>query len=249
MNLAIEIKPDFDNSVSIIDITPELQEYIDESIEVYEPNLDYFKYSETCTIDITVYISSQGEEFINACYHMHDDTSDSHVIKLPKDGYYKISRIVLPTVEWFQMYKNHELITNNPGIYYTDGQVIYKSINGVSTITDPYELVQINPEVTTISISTYDVFTMDNLKRCYETVARNLLNEFLKNCGKCNNLNQQDTLKRDILWMTVNVINYHLEYGEYYNAQYVIEQLQGCNTICDNIRSENNKNNGCGCGH
>ena len=60
MNLSIEIKPDFNGTISIIDYTQEIEgEYIPEDVET--PLLKYynFKYSQTCTLDVIKAITTK----------------------------------------------------------------------------------------------------------------------------------------------------------------------------------------------
>ena len=70
--------------------------------------------------------------------------------------------------------------------------------------------------------------------------------------------------KRDLVWATLNVINYLIEDGLFEEAQKILEEIQSCNGICynDNNIFESNSsksyyskgssqgviyNTGCGC--
>jgi hypothetical protein len=47
--------------------------------------------------------------------------------------------------------------------------------------------------------------------------------------------------------MTINVIKYSIEIGQYYEAQRFLENLIGCGNICAEYISDNKKGSGCGC--
>jgi len=57
----------------------------------------------------------------------------------------------------------------------------------------------------------------------------------------------QDIFNRDLVWMTINVIKYSIEIGQYYEAQRFLENLIGCGNICAEYISDNKKGSGCGC--
>jgi pentatricopeptide repeat protein len=49
--------------------------------------------------------------------------------------------------------------------------------------------------------------------------------------------------------MTINVIKYYLDRGEYEEAERVLEEIIGCNGFCSNSNSNSkSKKGGCGCG-
>lgn len=247
MHLQVEVKPDFHNTVSITDYTLDFPEdgYIPEEIEELLPRLYNFKYSETCTVDIIIYISSEGEQLINAYYYSHDEMRDQIRIPLPKDGYYGVSHIVLPTIQWYQKLTQEELKQYRV-VYVTDGFAIYKVFGGTLQKVNVLELVEFNIDETTVSKASFNIFTMDKLKHCYDAVAHKILQAYT---GRCGTIDDDLRFKRDFLWMTINVIKYHLEWGEYSSAQLVLEGIQGCNGLCGDLGSYNvKKKGGCGCG-
>jgi hypothetical protein len=61
MKLEVEIKPDHNGSIQIIDYSREFDYYIPEEFEGVLPYYDKFKFSDTCTIDVLSYISSSEE--------------------------------------------------------------------------------------------------------------------------------------------------------------------------------------------
>ena len=250
MDLHVEVKPDQNNTIAITDYTREFDEYVPEDADDILMHYYNFKYSQTCTIDLVKYVSTEGDELINAYYNTHDSELDQVRIPLTKDGYYTVTHLVIPTVQWYNMYKNEDLSEYLNGIYVTDGVNVFKVIGGALYRTDVIELDSINPSHTTISRASANVFLIDNLKKCYERIAHKLLDEYLKSCKLCKDIDSQLRLKRDILWMAINVICYHLEWDQFYDAQLVLERLSGCNSLCKDVNIPTNKIGGdCGCKH
>lgn len=243
MNLSVEIRPDLENTISITDLTQETDEYIAE--DVVEALLHYynFKYSQTCTINVVKAITSQQEELLNVFYSQHTTESDSIRVILPRDGFYSVDHLVLPTTEWLESVKDYDL-SEYLFIYVTDGIQTYKYQDDQLIPVDIEEVIEVNPERTTISISRFKVFNIDGLKRCYTEAARQILNNAVTRCKTID-----DTLRfnRDFLWMTINVINYYLEWNLYSEAQIVLENI-GCTNLCPNTESlYSPTKSGCGC--
>lgn len=242
MNLSVEIKPDFEGTISITDYTREFDEYVNEDVQEVLPRYFNFKYSQTCTINVLKYVSSNGEELMNVFFSSHISEADSLRIPLPKDGYYIVEHFVLPTVDWLNNVKDQDLSIYN-GIYITDGSNIYKYLSNELYVVNPIEVMEVNPENTTISIVKYKVFSIDRLKHCYTKIARNILNSY---GGRCSSIDSVDRFNRDFLWMTLNVISYYLEWGKYSEAQLVLESL-GCYNFCPDEGIFNVENTSCGC--
>lgn len=243
MNLQVEIKPDFERTISITDYTLDFNEYIDEEITDLLPRYESFKYSHTCTINILIYHSTKGDYLVDTLYSQHDAVSESIRVRLPQDGYYHLYHIVLPTVEWLKSVKDLDLSYYN-GIYVTDGYYIYKYFNDNIQKIDPLEVLEINPRNTTISIVMFKVFNIDGLKKCYASASRKILDNYV---GKCSSISDIDKFNRDFLWMTINVISYYLEWNKYNDAQIVLEDLK-CHNFCpDSIGPFKNEKVSCGC--
>lgn len=242
MNLTVEIKPDFNGTISVTDYSQEFGEYIPEETEGVLTRYFNYKYSQSCTINILKYISTKEEQLINVLYSPHISEADSIRIPLKQDGFYSVYHLVLPTIEWFNLVKDADLSEYNL-IYVTDGQNIFRYFNGELLIVDPLEIIEVNPESTTISISNYQIFSIDRLKHCYAAVSRQILDNYV---GKCQSIDQTLKFNRDFLWMTLNVISYYLEWDKYSEAQIVLEDLK-CHHFCDDEVSFKNENVSCGC--
>ena len=245
MNLSVEIKPDLQNTISITDLTQETSEYIAEDIEEVLLHYYNFKYSETCTINVVKAITSKQEELLNVFYSDHLTESDSIRVILPRDGFYSVDHLVLPTLDWLEKVKLQDL-SEYLFIYVTDGTQVYKYIDGKLELTDIEEITEVNPERTTISISRFKVFNMDGLKQCYTQAALKILNNAVT---RCKTVDDEIRFNRDFLWMTINVINYYLEWDKYSEAQIVLENL-GCTNLCPEPNGNyDTPKSGCGCHH
>lgn len=247
------ITPDQGNSVSIIDKSEYLPEE-DGEIRSWSS----FKYSETNTVDVLKYISTEKEILVNTYFSNHMTDSDSINIPLKVDGFYVISHLVIPTVNWFETLSEEDkadVITMYQNIYLTDGYRIFKYSGNQIYEVDIETLVTINWNATptgeytyysTVSTTNFKIFNTYNLKRCYVYNAREILNSQV---GQCDKIDDRLRFNRDFLWMTLNVINFYLEDNYYSEAQVVLEQLS-CYQFCPHDRfTKEDKLEGCGCHH
>lgn len=242
MNLSVKITPDFKGTIAITDYTQEFNEYIPEDLETVLPRYYHFKYSQTCTINVIRYISSSEEEIIDVIYSNHNTESDSIRVPLPKDGHYIVDHIILPTIDWYKEVQNEDL-SEYVGLYVTNGYSVYKIMEDQYEEVDIREIIEVNPRKTTISCEHFDVFTIDRLKHCYVNAAKSILNKYI---DKCQILESSIQFNRDFLWMTINVITYYLEWGNYNEAQLVLEELR-CYDFCPEDGLLNTKKKTCGC--
>lgn len=243
MKLSVEIKQDLENTISITDLTQETTEYIPEDVEEVLLHYYNFKYSQTCTVNVLKSVTSQGEELVNTFYSLHTTDSDSVRLILPHDGFYSVDHVVLPTIDWLDAVRNEDL-SEYLFIYVTDGINVYKYHNEQLDKVDIEEVLQVNTERTTISISRFKVFNLNGLKHCYVEASKNLLNNAILRCKSVDN---ELRFNRDFLWMTINVINYYLEWNQYTEAQIVLENLN-CSNLCPkDTDSYSSSNLGCGC--
>lgn len=172
---------------------------------------------------------------------------DESIITLPDDGLYNINHIVLPTVEWLQSMDDPEYLSEYiGGIYVTDGENIYLSENNSLTIIEPKDFIQLDTYKTTISKNSKPTFSIYNLQKCYIRLCNSILqNDYIK-CRK--DVDSELNFKRDLAWMTINVIKYYIGFGQLYEAQRVLERVNYCKGICqDSIISATYIHNNCGC--
>lgn len=245
--------------IVVTDLTQKSNEYINEEeteVEVYYKQ-GKFKYSETCTINILQknYFSIQEDnkkyKIINSYFTDHCSYLDEQYIKLDKDGYYTIHHIILPTLEWLrEELKKEDNITKYKDftIYVTDCKNIYKYCKESDSLeVINLELIsQVNCEDTTISRICYDYFSICKLFECYIRLCKSLFNNINLRCINKNSNSDELTFNRDFLWMTINVIKYHLQKNEFLEAERILESINYCNGFCQQD-IQVTKSSGCGC--
>lgn len=250
MTLHVEIKPDFEGTVSVVDYSMEFNEYIPEDLEIILPRYYHFKYSDTVTLNVLRYMGSNPEEIVNIVYSSHDTESDSVILSLPKDGYYIIDHIVLPTYEWYEKVKDEDL-SEYQSIYFSHNNTIYKVVNGEYIETDVQEIIERNPRRTTLSCEHFQVFSLDRLKHCFVSANKDVVNNFLGTNSSGNSIikcksKTVDTFNRDFLFMTIHAIKYLLECGQYEEAQSLLNQMT-CYDFCPNESNFKFTSSSCGC--
>ena len=210
--------------------------------------INKYKYSETNSIIVTKYISKDSEEKIKVQYFQHDNEEETMSVNLSKDGNYITYYIILPSLVWLQNQLENEnnILDQYQSIYILDNSTIYKYVNDELVEVSLDEIIERNPEETTISISSKISFSICYLNKCYISLCKSILNVTLT---KCKNPDTSDLIfKRDYLWMTINVIKYLIENEQFMEAQNILDQVNSCNGFCQNYyRSNNIKTYGCGC--
>lgn len=169
-----------------------------------------------------------------------------------QDGYYTIYHIIVPTLEgYYNMLEKdpdffndyHCVIVYDNGVFKEihDDDIFEVKLDTIHTIyNDPYL-------DTTVACSHKEIFIKCHLEDCYVDYSKKLLEAQLRNCTR----NIEGQFERDFLWMTLNVINYYIEYGQYNEAQRILEQVNYCNGFCNNNNKDcgcnNKKKQDCGC--
>lgn len=211
-----------------------------------------FKYTDTCTINILELIKSEQSTIKSIKYSDHTSNYDESHMQFSEDGYYVVTQIILPTLEWAQnMIKEDSSFFDYYNYVYVidSNNIIYKLVNGrfnESSIEEVFELDNENLK-TTIFRASKETFSLCYLWKCYVNICKNLLNSDL---SKCKNKNSDElTFNRDLVWMVINVIQYYIEKGFFAEAQLLLEQINGCNGVCENSDSVSKKGKSCGCGN
>lgn len=150
---------------------------------------------------------------------------DEIVFTIGEDGFYTLCKIRIPRDQ------------TKPVYYYNSKFYFNKEEVGLQ------ELVELNPNVTKLEIDYTYFFQICKLKKCYTNIAQKIIDS----STSCNNTVQSDSIyKRDLLWSTINVLQYLVEQQQYEEAQRLLKRVTGCNGLCDNCYSNNQD---CGCGH
>lgn len=199
-----------------------------------------YKYTESITLNVIMSVSYDGTQTIEAIEPVTHvlEGIDNVIFNYNKDGIHKIVHIILPTQK---LLNDVSLYTNF--IYYDEANDLIKMNNEEITVE---QLLEIEPaDDNTIIRADKQTFCICYLNECYYRICKDLLTKF---CGKCINKlqkDQQEVYNRDIVWMTISVIKYLIEFGQYNEAQRILEAITQCGNICGNLKSKDN--NSCGC--
>lgn len=247
MEFSIDIQTKLNGEVILTDYSRDFYQYIKEDTEVVT-TFDQFKYSQSISLNILSKVSIKDEEFINAVFVEHDlKVDESCTFKVVKDGFYKINHIVLPTIDWW----NNASDDNKQyfeTIYLVDDHKIYKVVyneNNEATLEEcPLEeIIERNPENSTISQCFINIFYTGNLLQCYINYSKRVFDTQVCGCPTENN----DVYVRDFLWMSLNIIDYLISFDQFIEAQRMLEQLSTCNGFCNSISNNLFKSQNCGC--
>ena len=242
--------------ITITDFTQDQSEYTPDEVTkatVYLQN-NRWKYRDTATLNILEYHPTDTPEIPEITHsianlHVIDDELielDECHLDLTKDGYYTVHHIVLPTKEGIDRMieygeiKDIDTIKSIIGtLYYLDGDTVMKNGEAV----EDAELILVNTENTSLSRETQNFFSICQLWTCYINYCKQIFNSTNFKCK----IEKQDTFNRDFVWMTINILTYHMQFHEYSEAQRVLESIHGCGGFCNEVTLDK-KPTGCGCG-
>lgn len=240
-----------------------------------------FTYEDTITLDIVTLEKTDGPRLLAVVYTTHEKGKNLNEVNLPlgNDGLININHIIIPTVSWYNKQKNkeHNTLNKYKNIYVSDGKRLYKLENKHLNEIDPINLI-INDwfDETTIFKSQQFLFLTCYLTKCYVNLCNQVIKELAKNknaknghySGECSNVNNEakDLIyNKDLVYITLNVINYLTQDCLFEEAEQILENIQNCKGICYNnnelLLNESSKmyysnqnsvgiiyNTGCGCG-
>lgn len=216
-----------DCSLHITGISREQELYLSDLAEL-QP-YDKFKYRDTVTINILEQVKFGTPETLNYTIVEHNSDEDVTFFKIASDGYYIVNHIILPTKECIEsiMAKDQNFDEFYDAIYTSDGEVIYKYTTEGWVEVDVKELLR-NNYSTTISISSKEIFSTCKLWDCYVNICKILLAS-----PRCKDQNNSELIfNRDVVWMTLNVINYYTSKDQMHEAQRILDDVNSCNGFC-----------------
>lgn len=248
MNPIFNICQTNDCHINITGLSYEEGLYLDEdsTIQPY----DKFKYSDTATVNIIQLNDIEGTGFLKGFIIDHSVYLDELHYRFDKDGFYTISHIILPTTECIErIYEQEpEFIDYYSVIYAINGDQIVK-LRDNQWEKASFEELECNTSgiKTTIFKSVKEIFSICHLWDCYTNIAKELLNTNLSKCKNKNADLETLTFNRDVVWMTINVLQYYINRNQLYEAERILEEVNGCNGFCK--ESQNIiRRGGCGCG-
>lgn len=246
MNPSFHICQEDGCSITITGLSYDDGLYLKET-DIIQP-YNKFKYSDTVTINVIQLNTVDDVILLDNFIVSHCSYLDEVHYKLQKDGYYMISHIVLPTKKAIERIIENDdtFVDQYDYIYAEDNGLIVKFKDNKWIESSVEEIVEINNCNTTISKANKELFSMCRLWGCYVDICRNLLSSNLNKCKK--NPELEDLIfNRDVIWMTINVLNYLVERNQLYEAERLLEEVKGCNGFCQESRKII-KSGGCGCG-
>lgn len=239
MELSIKISTNSNCTLNILDETPISNTgYLSNNVIVK----NRFQYKDTISIDILVTNKVNSTSIDQSVFSIRKDVRESVSIPINFDGWFTIYHVVVPTKQWVL---NSELGLYDT-VYYSDGTHVYKYKNEKSTIVDLNEIINRNLEGTTISLIKKDYVSVCYLKKCYINLCQQLFQQNVIAECSAEKTNCELIFQRDLLWMTLNVIQYLTEFNQLAEAQRMIEQISGgCNGLCKQYLESPKR--GCGC--
>lgn len=208
-----------------------------------------FKFSDTVSIDVLQLNKPQDVTYLNPTFAKHSSLEQT-TLEITSDGWYSLIHLVLPSQEWF----NKELSKQEGSalglyniVYFASNDKIYKYINENIYEVTLSEVLEINPINTTISKTSKDFVSICFLRKCYVNLCQQILNSRgFSSCWKDNKIDNELIYKRDLVWMSINVIKYLTECEQLAEVERILETINGCNGLCTSSNSFQ-RSNGCGC--
>lgn len=148
MEFSIDIHTQINGEITIEDFSKEYGQYIDEDLEVVT-SYDSYKYSESATLNTIIKVSIGDATLIDVLLNDHTEDLDSCTFKVKEDGYYVVDHIILPNMKWYEN-SSDEYKEYYETIYITDGEKLYKEVDGELEECTVKEILERNIEGTTI---------------------------------------------------------------------------------------------------
>ena len=240
MEFSIDIRTTVDGEIIIEDFSKEYGQYIDEDLEVIT-SFDSYKYSECVTLNTITKVGTCDITLIDVLLNEHSEELDSCTFHVKKDGYYVVDHFILPNMKWLEN-ASEEYKEYYETIYLTDGQKLYKLVEGELEECTVKEIMERNIEGTTVKKCKIELFFTGNLQQCYVNHCKKLFSESLTACEA----NEADIYTRDFIWMTLNILDYLIGFKQFMEAQRILENFEKCGGFCNTPRITKNRNS-CGC--
>ena len=242
MEFSIDIHTSLNGEVTIEDFSKEYGQYLPEHITAVT-SYDHYKYSESATLNCITKVSINNITLIDVLLNDHTEDLDSCTFHAMHDGYYVVEHIVIPNIKWY-INASYEYKKYYETIYITDGEKLYKEIEGELQECTVKEIMERNIEGTTIKKCKVEVFFTGHLQECYINHCKRIFNEQLNTC----NLDNSDTYARDFIWMTLNIIDYLVGFKQFMEAERLLQMFQTCGGFCNDkaLHGRKPKPN-CGC--
>lgn len=210
-----------------------------------------YTFAESLTIDAITAVSSEEEETYETSEIVPHTDIDAMNFVFKHDGLYKVTHIIIPGASWLAKVKSldAESLKLYTSVYYYDTSVGKYYLYDVSTRTSEEvllpQILEINNTGSTLIRSDSYTFNICYLEECN---ARMSLSCLEKNHLCPGEPYQYDRFLRDIIFMAINVIKYYLGSELYLQAQNIIERIESCGIICNDIFPSPAEKGGMDCG-
>lgn len=165
------------------------------------------------------------------------ESTDKITFKFKEDGFFTICRIRI-----------HNGEIQDDGFFYDDKK-FYRITSGEIKECELQDIVDAN-DATDDSIELHyeGFFSTCRLRKCFITLCKKILESgvFNNRCASAN-IDKDLVYQRDLVWSVYNTIQYLIDFGQYMEAQRLIERVNACPGICHGVDEKNG--GGCGCHH
>ena len=102
-----------------------------------------------------------------------------------------------------------------------------------------------NLEGTPIQQEHINTFFTGNMQQCYINYCKKLFDALLNKCR--TSAYNEDLYARDFIWMTLNIIDYLIQFEQFMEAEKIVEEFNTCGGFCQNNEYGQHIAHGCGC--
>lgn len=221
------------NGVTVTDTS----QYLNQSVLTVTGSSRY-TYAESFTLNILERVTyNKTITLVDYALEQHNFEDDIPIpnkseLLFKDDGLHQVTQLIIPDKDWIDSNKKY-LNQYFSNIYYSDGNSIYDIDDNKVNIED---LIIDNSNIMKCSMYTFSIY---------------LLTEEFK--SECVNVleNHVKPLKRNILWIAIDVIKYCLQQGNYFEAERRLQQVIECLGLLIGSDLEKSKQQirSCGCSH
>lgn len=243
MEFDVNISTEKCGKITITDYAIDYNQYIDEDVEDIS-EFDKYKFSQSVTINCILKVTPSSATILDVLQNTHESFEDQSTFNVKDDGYYVIEHFVIPNKNWYNtVASDYNEVNEYSTIYIADQGKIFKQLNGELKECTVKEILERNPEGTTLMKCTAKMFYTGNLKECYISYCKKVFDGLM---SKCSTKNDDDVWTRDFLLMTLNIIDYLIGFNSYMEASRILSEITRCGGFCSGGKSIN-KISGCGC--
>lgn len=175
---------------------------------------------------------------------------------LPQDGTYVIKRLFIVSRAYYELISS--IAPDKTLVFYDEDEMKFYQSTGIGGVETEIDLLDLAIEFNSNYVgahTSHKLFSTCYLKQCHFKLQREFLNDRLglnldskKSKRKCLIGCDDDEVSaenRDFIHTTLHVLDYLIGCGYFDDAQRLLESLNKCGSICNQVGV---RNTGCGCG-